>query len=187
MSRPKVHSDEELLRLIEGGSLSNDGTWTLKDAAREAGVHPATLVKRFGSRHSLLMTLSRRWVNARPSAPTTDNAHQELLDWIKASASPPDDPGEARAGIAMLLEDIKDEELRALLIEGWTREIDYLTSLIEHATAEGDLRNAPQSTLAATLIFDYVNGAQVRAAATMDAHRLSDPRDALNFIMEGWK
>jgi hypothetical protein len=86
----------------------------------------------------------------------------------------------------MLFEDVKDEELRVLLIEGWTREIEYLTSLVEGAVERGTLRNAPAPRCAATLIFDYVNGAHVRAAATTDARLLDDPRIILNLIMEGW-
>lgn len=186
MSRPQTHTDDELLQLIEAGHLSSDGRWTLKDAAREAGVHPATLVKRFGSRRGLLLALSRRWVDARPSTPTSDDPHAELLAWIDARASLLASPGEARAGIAMVVEDIKDEELRALLIEGWTREIGYLASLVDEATKSGSLRSAPAPRIAATLIFDHINGAHLRAAATMDAHQVDDPRTILSPIIEGW-
>lgn len=187
MARPRTHADETLLDLVAAGSYANGGAWTLKDAAREAGVHPATLVKRFGSRHGLLLALSRRWVDSRPTNPLSDDPYGELLDWIRASASVLPTSGQARAQIAMLVEDINDGQLRALLNEGWRREIDYLAQLLEQIAAIGTFAHAPAPAQGAALIFDYLNGTHLRAATAPEDERLNDdPAATVALVLKSW-
>jgi AcrR family transcriptional regulator len=59
MARPKLLSDEEVLRAA-GRVVSRDGPsrMTLSAVAAEAGLSPATLVQRFGSKRGLLLALS---------------------------------------------------------------------------------------------------------------------------------
>lgn len=58
--RLRTLSDEQVLERV-GAALGQSGSaWTLAGAAAVAGLHPATLIKRSGSRHGLLVALSRR-------------------------------------------------------------------------------------------------------------------------------
>ncbi|MEJ5914007.1 hypothetical protein WDV86_06170 [Pseudokineococcus sp. 1T1Z-3] len=46
-------TDEEVLDRIS--AAVGDSPWTLTGAAQAAGLHPATLIKRFGSREGVLL------------------------------------------------------------------------------------------------------------------------------------
>jgi len=137
VARTRTLTDEQILERV-GTALGNSGVpWTLAGAAADAGLHPATLIKRFGSRHALLVALSRRWIDGIPRAPVTDDAHQELLAWAESLS-----PGDATAGqvlarVDMLIEDLRDPELRALLDQGWQRHLRYLAALIAGRDEQG--------------------------------------------------
>ena len=55
MARPRALSDEQVLDRVASAIDTASATWTLAGAARSAGLHPATLIERFGSRHHLLL------------------------------------------------------------------------------------------------------------------------------------
>src|SRR6266545_6716652 len=58
MSRPRATSDEELLTATHRVVSRLGPNLTLADVAREAGVSPATLVQRFGSKRGLLLAFA---------------------------------------------------------------------------------------------------------------------------------
>lgn len=186
MVRPREHSDDELLERISAGLASASASWTLTEAARAAGVHPATLVKRFGSKHAVLVALSKRWCAAIPEAPLTKDCLGELRAWIDGVAGPPRDRSRGVAGVAMLLEDLKDDDLSRLLNEGWERQIAYLSALISGAHDNGRLTRSPESTTAAALLLDVVNGSYLRAAASTRSATTVAPQTLLNALMETW-
>lgn len=160
------------------------GSWTLAEAARAAGVHPATLIKRFGSRHSVLVALSKRWSAAIPEAPLTQDCLGELRSWVDRMARPPQDRSRGVAGVTMLLEDLKDDDLSRLLSEGWERQITYLAALISGALGDGQLTRSPEPRTAATLLLDVVNGSYLRAAAAARSPTTVAPHTLLNALME---
>jgi AcrR family transcriptional regulator len=186
MARPREHSDDELLERISTGLAGASTSWTLAEAARVAGVHPATLVKRFGSKHAVLVALSKRWCAAIPEAPLTQDCLGELRAWIDGVAKPPRDRSRGVAGVAMLLEDLKDEDLSRLLNEGWERQIAYLSALISEARDDGRLTRSPEPTTAAALLLDVVNGSYLRAAASPRSTTTVAPQTLLNALMENW-
>jgi AcrR family transcriptional regulator len=185
VARPREHSDDDLLDRISAGLADASGSWSLTGAARVAGVHPATLVKRFGSRHGVLVALSRRWCAALPDAPRTPDCLAELSSWIDGLSGPPEERSRGVAGVAMLLEDLRDEELSRLLGAGWERQIGYLSALIAGAHAAGGLTRSPVPRTAAALLLDIVNGSYLRAAA---GHGVStaDPRTLIHALLESW-
>ncbi len=186
MARPRAHTDDELLDRISGGLIGATGSWTLTDAARVAGVHPATLVKRFGSKHDLLVALSRRWCAGIPERPLTDDCVAELDSWIDELAQPPKERSRRVADLSMLFEDIKDDELSALLSAGWERQISYLTALIGGAHACGKLARSPACRTAAALLLDVANGCFLRGAATEDPATISNPQTLIRALLESW-
>lgn len=186
MARPREHSDDDLLERISAGVADASGSWTLAEAARAAGVHPATLVKRFGSRHAVLVALSERWSAAIPEAPLTQDCLGELRSWVDGVARPPRDRSRGVAGVTMLLEDLKDGELSRLLSAGWERQITYLAALISGARDDGHLTRSPEPRTAAALLLDVVNGSYLRAAASARSTTTVAPQTLLNALMESW-
>lgn len=186
MARPREHSDDELLERI-GAALSEcTGEWSLAEAARAAGVHSATLIKRFGSKHAVLVALGKKWCAAIPEAPLTADHLAELTSWVDGVAAPPRERSRGVAGVTMLLEDLKDDELSRLLTQGWERQISYLGALIRGARANGDLARSPEPSTAAVLLLDVVHGSYLRAAAAPRPPSTTDTRILLKALMESW-
>ncbi len=163
MARPREHTDDQLLELV-GAALSRRtalSRWSLAEVATEVGVAPATLVKRFGGRHGLLVALSRRWIGSIPAASVGTGALDDLTRWVAEISPRAEDRAAAVVGMGFLMEDILDDELAGLLIEGWTKHVDSLATLLGEArlTRLGDPRECAQ------LLFDAINGCALRAAA----------------------
>lgn len=186
--RPRQHSDEELLQLV-GDSLARSARrgWTLAEVAADADVHPTTLVKRFGSKRGLLVALSRRWVAGLVTNSQMSDAYAELIEWVASVADPPSDRERALADMAMLMEDLADDELSSLLVSGWGKQVAYLAGLICQAQATGRLLNAPEPDLAAATMVDLVNGAVLRAAAYPSPNETVEPRSMATALLEAWR
>lgn len=184
MARPRQSTDDELLDRVAAGLSA--GSWSLNDAARLAEVHPATLIKRFGSRQGLLAALSRRWVESLPDGPVGEGGLGELRAWVETVATVPADRNAAVAGVAMLLEDLRDAELSRLLVTGWAKQLGYLAALIGQARAAGDLRRAPAPEAAAQLLLDVQLGTTLRAAAHTSPRAGVDRGALLTHLIEGW-
>lgn len=182
MARPREHTDSELLDLV-GAALARRtarGRWSLADVAGESGVAPATLVKRFGSRHGLLVALSRRWIDSIPAAPRGGEPVAELTAWVRASFSATPDRAAAVIGMQHLMEDLSDDELAGLLALGWTRQVGYLAALL----ARTGLARLGDPLAGARLLFDSLNGGLLRAAA--GDTRAADAAAILHAFWELW-
>jgi len=188
VARPRQHTDDELLHLV-GESLARSGRagWTLAEVGADAGVHAATLVKRFGSKRGLLLALSQQWVAGLVAQQQTNDPYAELLEWVSSLASPRAERERALADIAMLMEDLVDEQLSTLLARGWKKQVEYLAALMKNAQATGRLRRAPDPDLAATAMLDVANGAALRSAAYPNPREIVDPRAMAAAILESWQ
>lgn len=187
MARPRTHTDDELLERIEAALRDRPRVdWTLAEVASSAGVHAATLVKRFGSKRGLTAAISERWIDGIPTAPTTGDPVRELHEWIDAAGNgaaraggtehhaaenAPTDRLRAAADIAMLLDDLLDDELGALLQQGWAAQASYARSLLAAARASGALTRAPEDTVAAQILLDTLAGERLRHAASAEHTR----------------
>jgi AcrR family transcriptional regulator len=129
---------------------------TLAHVAREAGVSPATLVQRFGSRRGLLLALAaagpegnrQQFEAIRRSHPSPTDALFALGDcWAQFMGT----PEEISNGLAFLQIDLTDPEFRrhavanAELVEGETRR------LIAEALKAGELVGCEPAPLARVL------------------------------------
>lgn len=175
-------SDEEILERISTVVEESDSAWTLSAAARSAGLHPSTLIKRFGSREGVLLALSRRWVDSMPSGPT-DDPHAELLAWVASLSVGGFTSARVLARVDMLAEDLRNQELRDMLHLGWQRQLGYLTALVEASVAAGALRSSTPPRLVAQLLTDTACGALLRAAVAPDPTD-ADPCTAVRDLME---
>ncbi len=179
MARPRLVDDSDLLDRIASGSAFRSGSWSLQEAAREAGVHPATLIKRFGSRSGVLLALSRLWIERIPSSPVSNDPQAELRAWVDSSMAP-QAPTDARAGIAMLIEDLRNPELRLLLEQGWQRELSYLEALLTIVLRP----TAPDPPSVARLLLDLANGMRLHNAAS--SAEPTDTRPTIQTQLDVW-
>jgi AcrR family transcriptional regulator len=153
--------------------------WTLAEIAPSAGLSPAGLLKRFGSRQGILVALSRRWIDSIPDAPRgTEAPARELRGWVESRFAG-DGPEGVAVGLVNLLDDLVDDHLRELLAEGWAKEIRYLASLL----AATDLPRLGDPHRAAALLFDALNGSMLRRAADRES---SLPTTVLEELTEVW-
>jgi AcrR family transcriptional regulator len=183
MARPRTSTDAEILERIATAVGASDSGWTLAGAAEAAGVHPATLIKRFGSREDVLLALSRRWVDAVPTGPAGRDPYGELMAWAASLSLHGSTPAAVLGRIDMLAEDLRNAQLRDLLHLGWQRQLDHLAVLVEAAVDRGALRVTTPPRLVARLLMDTASGALLRAAVAPDPAE-ADPCTAVHDLLE---
>lgn len=174
-------TDEEVLDRI--AAAVGDSPWTLTGAAEAAGLHPSTLIKRFGSRDGVLLALSRRWVAAVPTGPAGEDPHGELVAWAASLSVRGLAPAAVLARLDMLAEDLRTPELRKLLHQGWRRQIDHLAVLVQAAVDCGHLQTTTPPALVARLLLDTASGALLRAAVAPNPTD-ADPCTAVHDLLE---
>lgn len=181
MARPRRVEQDVLIDRIASALSSRKQLqpWTLADIAPAAGLSPAGLIKRFGSRSGILQALSRRWIDAIPDGPKNCSAvEEELRCWVVHRFAA-DRPHAVAYGLVNLVDDLIDDQLRTLLTKGWAKEIRYLASLLEHHGLGG--LHDPIS--GASLLFDALHGAMLRSAAEAELPAASCILDQL---LEVW-
>ncbi|QVQ51191.1 TetR/AcrR family transcriptional regulator [Spiractinospora alimapuensis] len=172
MPRPRSASDESILRAL-GEVIGREGPHavTLARVAAEAGLAPATIVQRFGSRHGLLLAFAQHGVavaeapfqRARETYPSPLAAlRAALADQVSGVRSP-----ERLANhLGLLHMDLADPELRALASQHATRVRQELTTLLDAARTQGELASdAPVEVLARSVQVAY-NGSLITWALT---------------------
>jgi AcrR family transcriptional regulator len=180
VARPRRDEQQVLLDRIADalGQRRSLQPWTLAELAPAAGLSPAGLVKRFGSRQGILVALSRQWIDSIPDAPVGKSPPgEELRAWVAARFAM--DAERVAHGLVNLLDDLVDDQLRGLLAEGWAKEIRYLSALL----TELELPRLGAADRAAALLFDALNGAMLRRA-TQPA--FLGPTKVLDDLLEAW-
>jgi AcrR family transcriptional regulator len=160
--RPRQTSDEAILmatmRVMQRRSPVD---LTLAHVAREAGVVPATLIQRFGTKRGLLLAACRtapggvpeQFGAARAKYGSPLKALIELYARCSGSASTP----EALAnGLAYLQIDLIDPEFHAITLAQFTVIRDETRKLLDDAVAAGELK--PCNTAELARLIQQVNG-----------------------------
>lgn len=181
MVRPRRDHQDVLLNRIASALNRRQSLapWTLTEIAPDAGLSPAGLLKRFGSRQGILVALSRRWIESIPEAPRHDRMpEEELRSWVSQRVTP-SGVDEVARGLINLLDDLADEQLSALLAEGWAKEINYVAVLLSRSR----LSRLDDQQRGARLLFDCLNGAALRRAVKPHS---SDPLTVLDDLLEAW-
>jgi len=152
--RPRITSDQQILeaayRVMSRGGPTD---FTLSVVAREAGVSPATLIQRFGSKRGLLLAL------ARGSAESIDDcfamvraAHASPLDALVAAATmmarSTKSPEEMANSLAFLQIDLSDPDFHRLILESSRRSLEGYRALLDEAVAAGELEPCDTPRLA---------------------------------------
>lgn len=172
MPRPRTASDESILRAL-GEVIGREGPHavTLARVAAEAGLAPATIVQRFGSRHGLLLAFARHGVAvAADPFQRARTAHPSPLAALRAALT--DQVSEIRSPdrlanhLGLLHMDLADPELRALASQHAARVRQELTELLGAAQAHGELvGDAPLESLGRSVQVAY-NGSLITWALT---------------------
>ena len=160
--RPRQTSDEAILmattRMMQRRSPVD---LTLADVAKEAGVVPATLIQRFGTKRGLLLAACRPAAGDVPEQFGAARAKygsplKTLIElYVKCSgfASTP----EAMAnGLAYLQIDLIDPEFHAITLAQFTAIRDETKKLLDDAVAADELKPCDTSDLAR--LIQQVNG-----------------------------
>jgi AcrR family transcriptional regulator len=129
------------------------GRLTLADVAREAGLAPATLVQRFGSKRGLLLALVEFGLAGVDGCfAAVRAAHRSPLVALVAAATDMTrqmkSPEELANGLAFLQMDISDPEFRRVAVESARRIQAGYEHLLDEAVAAGELPPCDTARLA---------------------------------------
>lgn len=189
MARPRTISDEQLVQAAATAVVQRgDGSWSLADVAAAAGVSPAALVKRFGSRDGLLVAVVRTWVEGLLpyDAASVDDpvAHvrQWVAEWVDATTA----PGSAVGHLTLLLDEIVHDEARKLLLRGRRAQARYLSAALLDARQRGLLAEEPP-TGTAELWLDLLAGASVGCAVEQSGRPAARALAFIEHDIERWK
>jgi AcrR family transcriptional regulator len=171
MARPQTVSDEQLLaatsRMIERLGASRV---TLADVAEEAGISPAVLIQRFGSKHGLLLAVARRAREAIDDVFATALAQPgarltTLVELLSGFVRGIDSPEVLGNHVSFLHLDLVDPELREQA-QGQSRAVERgIRKLLTAAVDAGELVDTDPRRLA-TAVHTTYNGALITWALT---------------------
>ena len=162
MPRPRETSDAEILaataRVLQRRSPVD---LTLADVAKEAGVHPATLIQRFGTKRALLLANCKAWTadvsgqfaRARAKCGSPLKTLIELLVDSSAFAATPESMANF---LAYLQIDLTDPEFHAVLLKQYATTRDETKKLLDDTVSARELK--PCDTVQLARLIQQVNG-----------------------------
>ncbi|TDD76586.1 TetR/AcrR family transcriptional regulator [Actinomadura rubrisoli] len=167
MARPRTTSDEAVLSAAARalGRLG-PGRLTLGAVAEEAGLAPATLVQRFGSKRGLLLALARRaedgarlpFERARRADASPLAALHAALGAMTAGVR---STGEMANNLGFLQLDLTDPQFRAHAAAHARAMGGEIAALLEEAVAAGELADGVDVALVARSVHLAYNGALI--------------------------
>jgi AcrR family transcriptional regulator len=171
--RPRTVSDEEILAAT-ARAIGRVGPLrlTLAHVAREAGLSPATLIQRFGSKRALLLAFARQG----------GGDDQAFMDGLRAEGRTPletarafllcfaglaQSPKEMANNLAFLQIDLTDAAFHRITSRLFRSQHQALAGLLAEAQAEGELGPVDARALA-RLLLAVVNGSLLTWAVYRD-------------------
>lgn len=154
MGRPRESTDGELFaataRVMQ---RRGPAQLTLAEVAKEAGVVPATLVLRFGSKRNLLLATCRsgiRDVGAQFAAGRAKHQSpmKALLELYVECSSFAATPESLAIGLAYLQNDLTDSDFRAVTREQFQATRRETRKILDEAVAAGELVRCDTAALA---------------------------------------
>ena|SRR5690349_4546498 len=167
--RPRETSDEQLLaataRVMQRLSPAQ---LTLAHVAKEAGVVPATLIQRFGTKRGLLLALCRSAPGGVAQQFATARAHYKsplkaLIELYANCTSFAPTPEAMANGLSWLQNDLTDPDFHAITLEQFHALRDETKKLLDQAVSARELRKCDTAQLAR--LIQHVNGGAMVAWA----------------------
>ncbi|GAA3819345.1 TetR/AcrR family transcriptional regulator [Sphaerisporangium flaviroseum] len=192
MARPRTVSDEEILAAVTRVvGRTGPGRLTLAAVAEEAGIAPATLVQRFGSKRALLLGLHKGDAQAvRERLREAGEEHGPVLETLVtnliALAAPVAEPVAFSNHLAVLHQDLSDPEFHAQARAHARAMREEIEDLLRQAVAAGELRRVDLAQLARSVQTTY-NGALITWAVHREAPLESWLRRELDALLSPWR
>jgi len=153
-ARPRETSDAEILAAAARVMKSRSPVeLTLADVAKEAGVVPATIIQRFGTKRELLLANCKAWTadvagqfaaaRAKYGSPL-----KSLVEVLVESSGFAATPESMANFLAYLQIDLSDPEFRAVLLAQFLTTRDETKKLLDDAVAARELKPCDTAELA---------------------------------------
>ena len=160
---------------------------TLATVAHEAGVVPATLIQRFGTKRELLLAACRTWSSgiAELFAATRErytSPLKMLFEVLVGCSSVAATPEALANGLAYLQNDITDPDFHAITLQGFVDMRSEILKLLDEALDAGEIRKCNTRQLA-RLIESVYNGSMLTWAIHRQGSLASWMRADLNALL----
>jgi AcrR family transcriptional regulator len=155
--RPRQASDEAILAaVLRAVTEVGPVRMTLADVAREAGISPAALVQRFGSKRALLLAFASQGADgSRFFFDGLRAAHRsplaQLLGMADCMAQMGSTPEQISNTLAFLQIDLTDPDFHRFALQSSGQTYEGIRQLVASAIAAGELRRCPAARLARAL------------------------------------
>jgi AcrR family transcriptional regulator len=188
MARPRQITDERLLAAAAVVISRLGPGFTLADVAREAAVAVGTVGQRFGSKHGLLVTMTRVAIDGmRGGMRAAPGDTGDVIGALVAAYAPLDDPATAANNLAQLAVDLADDELRGLMGEFYAVMETEVAALVDVAVRDGRLDGAPPSRVAARILTAVADGTAIHWSARPEGSLRERLRSDLGAVLDGWR
>jgi AcrR family transcriptional regulator len=190
--RPRTTSDDQILTATARAiSAVGPSELTLAHVAREAGIAPATIVQRFGSKRALLLAFTARAsVGVEEGFTAAQRRHpsplRALVGHLIAMASGMRTPDELSRHLAFLQLELGDPEFRQHTRRHADVMREQIRVLLEAAVDGGELRPCDTKRLADALYVTY-NGALITWAILRRGSLARHLRRELEFVLEPYR
>jgi AcrR family transcriptional regulator len=193
MARPRTVSDEAILAAT-ARAIARHGpaNLTLARVAEAAGLSPATLVQRFGSKRGLLLALSAAAVEGvSGDFAAARRAHDAPLAALYAAmsgmAGSVADRTELANSVAFLHMDIADQEFRGHAADHARAVRDEIAVLLRAAVAAGELDPSTDTERLARAVQVTYNGSLIVWALTGDGDLPDFVADDLTTLLRPYR
>lgn len=184
--RPRATSDSDILAATYRVVSRQGPNLTLSDVAREAGISPATLVQRFGSKRGLLLAFAGEGAKGMPEQfKSIRGASRSALAAVYATAdcmaAMAETPETLSNSLAFLQIDLIDPEFHKHALAHSHAMRAQLKTLLDEACADGELQRCDTNRLARA-VQTMIGGSLLQWAIDRDGpvkERLREDLDAL--------
>ncbi len=185
--RPRATSDAEILGATYRVVSRRGPNLTLADVAKEAGVSPATLVQRFGSKRGLLLALASSSAGRLPEEfARIRAAHRTALGAIigvgDCMAAMAESPQTLANSLAFLQMDLVDPEFHKHALAHSRAMQTEVQKLLDEAIAGGELKRCDTRKLARA-VQALIGGAMLQWAIERDTTAVERVRDDLDTLL----
>jgi AcrR family transcriptional regulator len=190
--RPRLTSDDEILAATARAiSDVGPGELTLADVAREAGIAPATIVQRFGSKRELLLAFTARMSDGVDDAfAAARRRHasplRALVGQLVAMSRAMTTPDELSRHLAFLQLELEDPEFHRHTRRHADAVRTQIRLLAEAAVDQGELEPCDTASLASALHVTY-NGALITWAILRRGSLARHLRRELEFVLAPYR